>query len=61
MWRSSLDSLAFVTLISDLEDRVSDAAEQEHYLVLTDIQDFSSDQAYLSAGELAKYIEKITE
>ena len=57
---SKLDSLGFVTFISDLEERVSADAGKDHYLILTDIQDANADQAFLSAGALAAYIEKIT-
>jgi len=58
---SSLDSLGFVTFISDLEERVSAETGKEHYLILTEIHEFNADQAFLSAGTLAQYIEKITE
>lgn len=58
---SNFDSLGFVTFISDLEERVSDLVENEIYLILTDIHEFNADHAYLSAGTLAQYIEKITE
>ena len=58
---SSLDSLGFVTFISDLEERVSDETGHEHYLVLNEIHEFNAEQAFLSAGTLAQYIEKITE
>jgi acyl carrier protein len=57
---SSLDSLGFVTFISELEERVSAEANEEHYLILTEIHEANADQAFLSAGALAGYIEKIT-
>lgn len=57
---SSLDSLGFVTFISDLEDRVSAETGSDHYLILTEIHEANADQAFLSAGTLANYIEKIT-
>ena len=57
---SSLDSLGFVTFISDLEERISEETGTEHYLILTDIHEANADQAFLSAGVLAAYIEKIT-
>jgi len=57
---SSLDSLGFVTFISDLEERVSAETGNEHYLILTEIHEANADQAFLSAGVLALYIEKIT-
>lgn len=58
---SLLDSLGFVTFVSDMEERVSSATGQEHYLILTEIHDFNAEEVFLSAGTLAKYIEKITE
>jgi len=57
---SSLDSLGFVTFISDLEERVSAVTGTEHYLILTEIHETNADQVFLSAGVLAVYIEKIT-
>ena len=57
---SFLDSLGFVTFISDMEERVSAVSGKDHYFILTDIQDTNSDQAFLSAGALAAYIETIT-
>ena len=57
---SSLDSLGFVTFISDLEERVSGEAGKEHFLILTEIHEANADQAFLSAGVLAEYVQKIT-
>jgi len=57
---SSLDSLGFVTFISDLEERVSAETGTEHYLILTEIHETNADQAFLSAEGLAVYVEKIT-
>ena len=58
---SSLDSLGFVTFISDLEERVSAEAGKEHSLILTQIHEANADQTYLSVAVLAAYIEQITE
>ena len=57
---SSLDSLGFVTFISDLEERVSAESGKEHFLILTEIHEANADQAFLSAGVLAEYVQKIT-
>lgn len=57
---STLDSLGFVTFISDMEERVSNESGQEIYLILTEVHEFNSEEAFLSAGTLAQYIEKIT-
>lgn len=57
---SSLDSLGFVTFISDLEERISAESGKEHFLILTEIHEANADQAFLSAGVLAEYVQKIT-
>lgn len=57
---SIFDSLGFVTFISDMEERVSDEAGEDHYLILTEIHEFNAEEAFLSAGTLAQYIEKIS-
>jgi acyl carrier protein len=57
---STLDSLGFVTFISDLEERVSAETGTEYYLILTDIHEANVDQAFLTAGVLAAYIENLT-
>ena len=44
-----------------MEERVSDESGQDHYLILTDIHEFNAEEAFLSAGTLAQYIEKISE
>lgn len=55
-----LDSIGIITLLSDVEEKVSDASGQELYLVLGDIHDFNEDKQNLTAATLAGYIEKIT-
>lgn len=57
---SALDSLGFVTFVSDMEERVSEETGADHYLILTEIHEFNAEQSFLSAGTLASYIEKIT-
>lgn len=58
---SNLDSLGFVTFISDLEERISDVAGKEIYMILTDIHEFNKDHSVLSAATMAAYIESITQ
>ncbi len=58
---SSFDSLGFVTFISDLEERISEAVGDEVYLILTDIHEFNKDKNILSASTLAAFIENITQ
>lgn len=54
---SELDSLGFVTFISDLEERVSVDSGDEIYLVLDDIGDFNLNNPSLTVRSLASYIE----
>lgn len=53
---SPLDSLAFVTFITDLEDRISNEVGKEFYLVLAEIHEFNGENQCLTAGKLADYI-----
>lgn len=58
---SPLDSLEFVTFISDLEERLCVELDKEVYLVLNEIGEFNINNPFLSAGTIARYIEKITQ
>jgi acyl carrier protein len=58
---SALDSIAFVTLITDLEDRMSRHSNRESYLVLEDVHEFNADKSCLSAETLARYIAQLTD
>ncbi len=53
---SHLDSMGFVSLISDIEDSVNRHANSDIFIVLTDIEDLYPNSPYLSAGMLAKYL-----
>ena len=53
---SPLDSLAFVTFITDIEDRISSETGREIYLVLNEIQEFNDEEQHITAGNLADYI-----
>lgn len=57
---SKLDSMGFVTFITDLEDRIQQRTGQEHYLVLNDIAQFNIDRPELTADALARYVERLT-
>ncbi|MBC8014621.1 MAG: hypothetical protein H7X79_02630 [Sporomusaceae bacterium] len=59
--KSPLDSIAFVTFITDLEDRMSSEAAKEIYLILAEIHKFNADHQYLTAGTLADYLFHIAE
>jgi hypothetical protein len=57
---SELDSLGFVTFISDLEERISTEEDKEVFLVLNDISDFNLNNPSLTAKALASYIAGLT-
>jgi acyl carrier protein len=56
---SELDSLGFVTFISDLEERISVEAGDEVYLVLDDINGFNMNNPSLTARVLAEYVAEL--
>lgn len=56
-----LDSLGFVTFISDMEERISLEIGQDYFIVLSEIHGVDDSDAKLTAGVLARYIEKLTE
>ncbi|MEO7295109.1 MAG: hypothetical protein ABIZ57_03115 [Candidatus Limnocylindria bacterium] len=58
---SALDSIAFVTLISDLEDRLSRETDRDHFLVLDDIHEFNGDEPSLTVRTLAPYLVEIAQ
>ncbi len=57
---SVLDSLGFVTFISDLEERLCTKLDDEVYLVHHEIEAFNANSSFLSAGTIARFIESIT-
>jgi hypothetical protein len=57
---SELDSMAFVTFFSDLEDRIQQRTGGEYYLVLNEIAPGESDGPELTVASLARHIERLT-
>ena len=57
---SELDSMGFVTFVTDLEDRLQRQTGQELYLVLNEIAQFNIDRPELTVDALARYIERLT-
>jgi acyl carrier protein len=57
---SQLDSMAFVTFVSDLEDRIGRETGDEVFIVLDEVHDFNADNPYLAAATLAGYIQRLT-
>jgi hypothetical protein len=58
---SPLDSIAFVTFVTELEDRLNRAEHQEEelFLVFKDIHEYNTDESSLTAGVLASYLTKL--
>lgn len=57
---SQLDSMAFVTFVSDLEDRIGRETGEEVFIVLDEVHEFNADTPYLAASTLAGYIQRLT-
>ena len=61
---SPLDSIGFVTFITELEDRLIDETDDDIYLIINDIHEFNilnyTDQ-FLAVEVVAEFIEKLTE
>lgn len=57
---SPLDSIGFVTFITEMEDRLSAETGREIYLIIKDIHEFSADTPYLTVGKLASYIANLS-
>lgn len=56
---SVLDSIAFITLFSDIEDRLSEQTGSEIFLVLGDIHEYNESRNALNVRTLLDYIETI--
>lgn len=56
-----LDSIAFVTLFMDLEERLNEITGEEIYLLVDEIHEFNPEKTFLTAGVLSAYIEKLLE
>jgi acyl carrier protein len=57
---SPLDSIGFVTFVTDLEDLISSEAKEDLYLVLNEIDEFNINKPHLCLGALAKYCVKLS-
>ena len=60
---SPLDSIGFVTFITELEDRVAQengANSSDFALVLNDIHEFNTGEKELTAGTIASYVNSVT-
>lgn len=52
-----LDSIAFVTLFTDLEDRLSEVAGEDVYLLIDEVHAFNPEDTFLTLGVLVAYVE----
>ena len=57
---SPLDSIGFVTFITDLEERLIKETNQDLYIVLDEVDDFNANNPSLVVDVLAKYIVGLT-
>ncbi len=53
---SDLDSIAFITLITEVEDRLFLATGKKLFIALTNIQSFDPDKPEFTAGSLAAHL-----
>lgn len=58
---SSFDSLGFITLVTELEDRLEKCLGHEAYLVLDEINEFNINNPALTVAVLSEYIEKLSQ
>ena len=56
---SELDSMGFVTFITDIEDRMQLKLDKECYLVINEIAQFNVNSPSLTADILARYMVKL--
>lgn len=57
---SPLDSIGFVTFVTELEERITKETQKDLYLVLDEINEFNIDKPQLSVDILAQYIVKLS-
>ncbi len=57
---SPLDSIGFVTFVTELEERLGRETGDEVALLFNEIHDFNANNPHLSAGTLARFIAAVT-
>jgi acyl carrier protein len=57
---TSLDSLAFVNFITELEDRLNSETSRDNLLLVTEVAGWDGSCVALTAGALAEYISRVT-
>lgn len=58
---SPLDSIEFITFVTDLEELISTEANKDLYLVVNEIPEFDINQPHLSVAVLAQHIVTLSE
>lgn len=53
---SSIDSMGFVTLITDVEERLNALTNKDLFIVLSDLEDLYPEAPVLSASMFAEYL-----
>lgn len=53
---SNIDSMSFVALMTDVEDRLCQSTGKDIFVVLSDIEELYPDAPTLTAGMLANYL-----
>ena len=56
---SPLDSIGFVTFVTDLEERIAQETKKDLYIVLDQISEFNINNPKLSIDVLTQYIMKL--
>jgi len=56
---SNIDSMSFVALMTDVEDRLCQSTGRDIFVVLSDIEDMYPNAPTLTAGMLANYLEAL--
>ncbi|GAC1658491.1 MAG: hypothetical protein NVS4B13_01560 [Candidatus Elarobacter sp.] len=57
---SSLDSMGFVTFVTDVEERLNAATGKDLYIVLTELEEMYPGASELSASMFADYLVKLS-
>ena len=60
---SPIDSIGFVSFITELEDQLIDETNEDIYLIINDIHEYNIanfTDKFLAAGVVAQFIEKLT-
>jgi hypothetical protein len=58
---SSLDSMGFVTFVTEVEENVINLTGKDIFIVLSDIEEMYPDEPFLSASMFADYLVSLTQ